>query len=84
MIGFLIACFNIPVTTAIMRIVDKGMLSKVNSLTSVGSQGMIPVASVLAGAILQAFGSTALLVFCSLGFAVTAMFLLFSREFKEL
>ena len=84
LIGFLIACFNIPVTTAIMRIVDKGMLSKVNSLTSVGSQGMIPVASVLAGAILQAFGSTALLVFCSLGFAVTAMFLLFSREFKEL
>ena len=83
LIGFLIACFNIPVTTAIMRIVDKGMLSKVNSLTSVGSQGMIPVASVLAGAILQAFGSTALQVFCSLGFTVTAIFLLFSREFKE-
>ncbi len=83
-IGFLISCFNIPVTTAIMRIVDKDKLSKVNSLTSIGSQGMIPIASVLAGAILEAFGGTALLTFCSVGFTVTAISLLFSRQFKEL
>ena len=82
--GFLISCFNIPVTTAIMRIVDKDKLSKVNSLTSIGSQGMIPIASVLAGAILEAFGGTALLAFCSVGFTITAMSLLFSRRFKEL
>ncbi len=84
LIGFLISCFNIPVTTAIMRIVDKDKLSKVNSLTSIGSQGMIPIASVLAGAILEAFGGTALLTFCSVGFTVTAISLLFSRQFKEL
>ena len=84
MIGFLISCINIPVTTAIMRIVDKDKLSKVNSLTSIGSQGMIPIASVLAGVILNAFGSTVLLAFCSLGFTVTAISLLFSRQFKEL
>ncbi|MBO4831618.1 MAG: MFS transporter [Oscillospiraceae bacterium] len=84
LIGFLISSFNIPVTTAIMRIVDRDKLSKVNSLTSIGSQGMIPIASVLAGAILEAFGGTVLLAFCSVGFAVTAMCLLFSREFKEL
>ena len=84
LIGFLISCFNIPVTTAIMRIVDKDKLSKVNSLTSIGSQGMIPIASVLAGIILEAFGGTALLAFCSLGFTITAMSLLFSRQFKEL
>ncbi|MBR5409355.1 MAG: MFS transporter [Clostridia bacterium] len=83
-IGFLISCFNIPVTTAIMRIVDRDKLSKVNSLTSIGSQGMIPIASVLAGAILEAFGGTALLAFCSVGFTVTAFSLLFSRSFKEL
>ena len=83
-IGFLVSCFNIPVTTAIMRIVDRDRLSKVNSLTSIGSQGMIPIASVLAGAILGAFGSTALLAFCSLGFAATALCLLFSRQFREL
>ena len=84
LIGFLISCFNIPVTTAIMRIVDKEKLSKVNSLTSIGSQGMIPIASVLAGMTLEAFGSTVLLAFCSLGFAITALSLLFSRQFKEL
>ncbi|MBO4871926.1 MAG: MFS transporter [Lachnospiraceae bacterium] len=83
-IGFLISSFNIPVTTAIMRIVDRDKLSKVNSLTSIGSQGMIPIASVLAGAILEAFGGTALLAFCSVGFTVTAVSLLFSRQFKEL
>ena len=84
LVGFLISCINIPVTTAVMRIVDKDKLSKVNSLTSIGSQGMIPIASVLAGVILEAFGSTVLLAFCSLGFTVTAISLLFSRQFKEL
>ena len=84
LIGFLISSFNIPVTTAIMRIVDKNKLSKVNSLTSIGSQGMIPIASVLAGVILEAFGGTALLAFCSVGFTITALSLLFSRSFKEL
>ena len=84
LIGFLISSFNIPVSTAVMRIVDKDKLSKVNSITSIGSQGMIPVASVLAGMILKAFGSSALLAFCSLGFTITALSLLFSRHFKEL
>ncbi len=84
MVGFLISCINIPVTTAIMRIVDKDKLSKVNSFTSIGSQGMIPIASVLAGVILEAFGSSVLLAFCSLGFTVTAISLLFSRQVKEL
>lgn len=84
MVGFLLSCINIPVTTAIMRIVDKDKLSKVNSLTSIGSQGMLPIASVLAGVLLEAFGSSVLLAFCSLGFTVTAISLLFSRQFKEL
>ena len=37
-----------------------------------------------AGIILNAFGSTALLAFCTLGFAVTAVILLFSPQIKEL
>lgn len=84
LIGCLISCVNIPVTTAIMRIVDKDKLSKVNSLTGIGSQGMIPIASVLAGIILEALGGAALLAFCSVGFAITSLSLLFSRQFKEL
>ena len=63
-----------------MRVVDRDKLSKVSSLTNVGSQGMVPIASVLAGAILGTFGSTALLGFCSLGFTATAIALMFSRQ----
>jgi len=83
-IGFLVASINIPASTVLMRIVDRDKLSKVNSLTSIGSQGMIPIAAVLAGGILKAFGSTALLAFCSLGFTLTAVTLLFNRQIKEL
>ncbi|MBR3342876.1 MAG: MFS transporter [Solobacterium sp.] len=83
-IGILISNTNIPINTAIMRIVDRDKLSKVSSIISIGSQGMTPIAAVLAGIILNAFGSTALLAFCTLGFAVTAVILLFSPQIKEL
>ena len=82
--GLLIAYINIPASTAMMRIVDRDKLSKVNSITSIGSQGMIPIASVLAGAVLQAFGSTVLLLACSLGFTVTAVLLLINKAIREL
>ena len=82
--GLFITFVNIPVSTAIMRVVDKDMLSKVTSITSIGSQGMIPIASVLAGAILQSLGSTPLLIFCSAGFTVTAILMLVNKSIKEL
>ena len=82
--GFFISFINIPTSTALMRVVDKDMLSKVNSITSIGSQGMIPIASVLAGAILQSMGSTPLLVFCSVGFTVTAILMLINKPIREL
>ena len=83
-VGFLISYINIPISTVMMRVVDKDKLSKVNSIISIGSQGMIPVASVLAGVILQTAGSTALLAFCSLGFTVTALLMLFNRRIREI
>ena len=83
-LGFLVASINVPASTVLMRVVDRDKLSKVNSLTNVGSQGMVPIASVLAGAILETFGSTALLGFCSLGFAATAVALLFNRQIDGL
>ena len=67
-----------------MRIVDKDKLSKVSSITSVGSQGMIPIASVLAGIVLQSFGSAVLLFICSLGFTATAVMLLMNKPVREL
>ena len=82
--GFFISYVNIPISTAIMRVVDKTMLSKVTSITSIGSQGMIPLASVLAGIIIQSMGSTSLLVFCSVGFTVTAILMLINKPIREL
>ena len=82
--GILLSCINIPITTAMMRVVDKDKLSKVTSIISIGSQGMIPIATVLAGAVLQTFGSSVLLFACSLGFAVTAAMLLMNKSVREL
>ena len=82
--GLLLSFINIPISTAIMRIVDRDKLSKVNSIISLGAQGMIPIASVLAGVILQSLGSSPLLAFCSLGFAVTAFLLLINRTVRDM
>lgn len=84
MIGFLISTINIPISTILMRIVDKDKLSKVNSIVSMGSQGMIPIASMLAGLILSNLGSTVLLLFCFLGFIIIAILLLMNKDIKEI
>ena len=81
--GFLISMINIPMSTALMRIVDRDKLSKVNSITGVASQGMIPIASVLAGAVLETLGSTPLLAVCSLGFTLTAVLMLANPRVRE-
>ncbi|MBQ6653978.1 MAG: MFS transporter [Erysipelotrichaceae bacterium] len=82
--GVLLCFINIPITTVMMRIIDRDMLSKVTSITSVGSQGMIPLASLAAGVIIEALGVTSLLALCATGFTVTALLLLSSRSFREL
>ena len=84
LMGVLITLFNIPVSTVMMQVVEKDKLSKVNSIMSIGAQGMIPISSVLAGLVLETLGSTTLLAACSAGFTVTAVLLLFNRNIKEL
>ena len=80
--GFLLSFINIPLNTAIQSRVEKNKLSKVGSLLSVCSQGMIPIDSVLAGAALQAFGSTVLLAVCAAGFTITAILLLTNKHVR--
>ncbi len=82
--GFLLPNINIPISTTFMRVVDRDKLSKVSSITAVFSQGLIPIATALAGVLLQYFGSTVLLSVCTAGFAVTALFLLFNKEAKNI
>ncbi|MBQ1730416.1 MAG: MFS transporter [Oscillospiraceae bacterium] len=83
-IGLMVTFVNIPINTALMRIVDKDKLSKVSSILSIISQGLIPIASALAGAVLQGLGSAALLAVCSAGFTLTAVFLLLSKQARKI
>ena len=83
-IGFLLPFINIPLNTTLQRRVERNKLSKVGSIVSIGSQGMIPIASVLAGAALQAFGNTVLLAVCAAGFTITAVLLLTNKHVKTL
>ena len=82
--GLQLSFINIPITTAVMRVVDRDKLSKVNSIINVGSQAMIPIASVLAGTVLQGLGSTVLLFACALGFSVMAVLLLVNKPVHDL
>ena len=84
LLGGILSFINIPISTTLLRITDKDMLSKVSSILSIFSQGLIPIASVLAGIVLQCFGSTPLLLFCSLGFTFSALFALFNKQIKEI
>ncbi len=83
-LGFLLSFINIPLSTTVQRRVERNKLSKVGSLLSIASQGMIPIASVLAGAALQAFGSTILLAICAAGFTITAVLLLMNKNVKSI
>ena len=83
-VGFLLSFINIPLNTVIQSRVERNMLSKAGSFISIGSQGMIPIASVLAGAALQAFGSSVLLIICAAGFTVTAVLMLTNRNVKSI
>lgn len=84
LLGFLLSFINIPLNTTFQSRVDKDKLSKVGSLLSIGSQGMIPIASVLAGAALQAFGSTVLLAVCAVGFTITAILMLTNQNVRTI
>ena len=84
LLGFLLSFINIPLSTTIQTRVEKDKLSKVGSLLSIGSQGMIPIASVLAGAALQAFGSSVLLLLCAVGFTVAAILMLTNKNVRTI
>ena len=82
--GVLIVSINIPISTTMMRIIDKDMLSKVNSLVSIASQGLTPIASVLAGVVLQTWGSSMLLAVCAAGFTIAAVLLVLNKHVKDI
>ncbi len=75
LIGVTMIFINIPVNTSVQLLTDKRMLGKVNSVITVFSQGLIPLASMLAGAVLDTLGSTWLLGISVAGFlTITLLF----------
>ena len=83
-IGFLLTWINIPLSTTLMRIVDRAQLSKVSSITAMASQGLTPIAAMLAGFALQYFGSAGMLAICTAGLTVTAVCMFFNRHIREI
>lgn len=83
LLGIIIMFINIPINTAMMKMVDKDKLGKVTSILTTLSQGLSPLALLLAGTVLQQWGSSALLTVCAAGFAVTALIMLCNKHVKE-
>jgi len=81
--GFTISLINVPISTALIRMVDREKLSKVNSIAGIGSQGLIPIASLLAGILLQSFGCGGLLVYSSVGYTLVALLMLRSKSIRN-
>ena len=84
LLGFVLVFINIPLNTVLMRVVDEKMLSKVSSFISVLSQGLVPIASVIAGAVLQGLGILWLLIICAAGFTITAVLMIFNRDIRNI
>lgn len=83
-IGISLTNFNIRITTKMLTIVDKDNLGKVNSLMSIGTQGLIPLASFLAGIVLRDLGSFYLLLICSIGLVIPVLLFVLNKHINEL
>ncbi|MBO4541002.1 MAG: MFS transporter [Bacilli bacterium] len=83
-IGILIVLTNVPSTTAMMKIIDKDQFGKVSSVTSIGSQGLIPVATFLGGLAITYITSLGLLIVCASGLLIVALILFFLPSFRTL
>ena len=84
LIGISIVLINVPGSAAMMRVIDKDKFGKVSSISNIGSQGLIPLATFLAGIALTYLGSIGLLAICAGGFLVVSLVLFFNKPFREL
>ena len=83
-IGILLVLVNVPSTTAMMRKIDKDKFGKVSSVTNIGSQGLIPVATLLGGVAISTIGPLGLVIICAVGFFIPSLALFFIRSVREL
>lgn len=82
--GMALSYINIPISTAIQTITDEDKLGKVSSIMNMISQGLVPIATFIAGFVISYLGSSVLLIICSIGLLVTTMISLFNKSIDNL
>ncbi len=83
-VGLLLPTINIPISTKMLTIVDKDKMGKVSSVLDVGSQGLIPLASFLAGIVINCLGSCWLLIICAIGMILITAFITINKHISQL
>ena len=83
-IGLILPAINIPMSTKIMTIVDKDKLGKVSSVMDVGTQGLIPLSSFLAGIVISGIGASYLLIICAAGLSLITIAIFVSKNIAQL
>ena len=83
-IGLGNVAFNIPVSLILQRRVDRSMLGKVSSVSSVLSQALIPISSLVAGVIIMKINVSALYLFCIIGTVLITILYLSSKASNDL
>ena len=83
-VGILLVLINVPTSTAMMKIIDKDKFGKVTAVTSIGSQGLIPLAMLLGGLAITYIGSFGLLAICAGGLTIISLFLFFNKSFRDI
>ena len=83
-VGVLIVLINVPSSAVTMKLIDKDKFGKVTSVSSIGSQGLIPLSMFLAGVVIEYIGPLGLLIICTCGIAIVSIILFFNRPFKQI
>lgn len=84
LVGSLSVMINVPSTTIMMILIDKDKFGKVSSVVNIGTQGLIPLSTFLAGIFITYFSSVGLLFICFSGVSIVSIILLFSKAIKDI
>jgi len=78
--GITLIFINVPINTAFQKIVDLSIFGKVSAALDIGSQGLIPVATFLAGIIISGLGVSSLLLICTCGLLIVGLIYFFNKN----
>ena len=84
LVGGSIVLINVSSMTAMMKIIDKDKLGKVTGVSSIGSQGLIPLSMLLGGVAITYIGSLGLLITCAAGLLITSLVLFFIPSVRNI